>query len=50
MLRADNAVLRQQVSTLKDANDVMARKIVELEKESGRNSRNSSMDGSILGH
>ena len=43
MLRADNAVLRQQVSTLKDSNDVMARKIVELEKKSGRNSQNSSM-------
>ena len=43
MLRADNAVLRQQVSTLKDANDVMIRRIVELEKKSGRNSQNSSM-------
>ena len=42
-MRADNAVLRQQVSTLKDANDVMARRIVELEKKSGRNSQNSSM-------
>ncbi|MCL5447036.1 MAG: DUF6444 domain-containing protein [Actinobacteria bacterium] len=36
-------MLLQQVSTLKDANDVMARRIAELEKKSGRNSQNSSM-------
>jgi hypothetical protein len=42
-LEADNAALRQEVSALKGTNDVMARRIAELEKKSGRNSQNSSM-------
>ena len=42
-LEADNAALRQEVLALKDANDVMVRRIAELEKKPGRNSQNSSM-------
>ena len=42
-LRAENAVVGRQVLALKDANDVMTRKIAELEEKSGRNSQNSSM-------
>ncbi|MCL6105690.1 MAG: hypothetical protein M1483_08745 [Actinobacteria bacterium] len=33
-LQADNAVLHQQISTLKETNDVMIRWIAELEKKS----------------
>jgi len=36
----DNAVSLQQVSTLKDANDVMAHWIAELKKKSDHNSQN----------